>query len=112
MVLLIGVLASAGCQGDVPVSRELGAQCETNAECASRCLPSPDWPSGFCTRDCASDADCAVDAICVDTDDGDVCLFACNESRDCEFLGGEEPALWQCRDFGMTEARLACAGAM
>ncbi|MCB9571282.1 MAG: hypothetical protein H6709_04250 [Kofleriaceae bacterium] len=93
--LLLGLvaasLAAAGCGGS-DVSREVGARCDVSAECDDRCLmPGGDWPGGFCTLSCDSDADCPSDARCVD-DEGGVCLFECALPADCGFLG----AGWTC----------------
>lgn len=90
---------AAGCVKDDNISRDFGATCSSNADCTQRCLPAPDWPGGFCTRDCTGDGDCQSDAVCVDTSDGDVCLFSCNDDRDCDFLDGEG-ADWGCVDVG------------
>lgn len=75
-----------GCQSS-DVSREVGARCDTNAECNEKCLaPGGDWPGGFCTVLCDSDADCPDDTRCIEQDGG-VCAFGCATDPNCAFLG-------------------------
>lgn len=77
----------------------IGDPCSSHDECFSRCLTdndSPsDYPGGFCSVPCASDADCPPDAACIDKDGG-VCLFTCGPHGDfdCAFLGSG----WRCND--------------
>jgi hypothetical protein len=85
------VLALGSCRVSSDVSRELGARCDGHDECNERCLSSAEFPGGFCSLACDSDDDCPGDAACVDIDQG-VCLYACADSSECEFLG----AGWQC----------------
>lgn len=86
-LLLLLALASA-CQ-DSDVSRALGARCDRSAECEDRCLaPSEDWPGGFCTLTCDTDADCPNDAACIDESSSGVCAFTCVGDTGCVFLGG------------------------
>lgn len=85
------LLVLAGCQSS-DVSRTLGARCATSSECNDRCLPpGADYPDGFCTATCTTSRDCPSDANCVDLEGG-VCLFTCNFTEDCAFLG----AGWAC----------------
>lgn len=64
----------------------IGDPCATNGDCLERCLTDPgDFPGGFCTVSCASDADCPADTTCADKAGG-VCLFSC-PAFDCAFLG-------------------------
>jgi hypothetical protein len=80
-------LALVACQSE-PVSRTLGARCDLSSECEQRCLaPSGDWPGGFCTIACDTDANCPSGARCIG-DIGGVCAFACTTNADCEFLVG------------------------
>ena len=73
------------------VSRELGARCEDSDECDDRCLTGTQFPDGMCTTTCDTSGDCPSAADCADLAGG-VCLFACHDDADCEFLG----AGWRC----------------
>ena len=83
-VLVLGLLAA--CESS-DVSREVGARCDTNADCDQKCeVPSSDWPDGFCTELCDSDANCPDGTVCID-EDGGICAFTCAADPDCTFLG-------------------------
>jgi hypothetical protein len=99
-VVLAVVLALWGCKKSDGISRELGASCDSHADCADTCLPEPRWPGGFCSLDCVETSSCPVGSDCVTTGDGKVCLFLCFDDRDCAFLeaAGELRAEWSCRD--------------
>jgi hypothetical protein len=84
-VRILLVLALVACQSS-DVSRKLGARCDTNSECAQTCLSGGDWPGGFCSISCDTDANCPSDARCID-ENGGVCAFACAADPDCTFLG-------------------------
>lgn len=92
MVATALALAASACDR-AEVSRELGARCDHSDECDDRCLAPADYPGGFCTVSCDSDADCPGDARCAD-DEGGVCLFTCRPdvAGACDFLGAE----WEC----------------
>jgi len=91
--LLAALVLSVGCGGS-GVSREIGARCDSANDCDDRCLPpSNDYPGGLCTLDCQSSNECPDDARCVDKESG-VCLFTCNFTVDCEFLGAQ----WECKE--------------
>ncbi len=79
------LLALVACQSSA-VSRKLGARCDVNSDCAQTCLASGDWPGGFCTTSCDSDANCESDAACID-ENGGVCAFGCSTDANCAFLG-------------------------
>ena len=80
------VVLLAACQSS-DVSRDVGAECTSNAECNDKCeAPSADWPNGFCTVLCDSDADCDNGTRCID-EDGGICAFTCGANPDCVFLG-------------------------
>ncbi|MEO8550647.1 MAG: hypothetical protein ABI678_11760 [Kofleriaceae bacterium] len=84
---LVAILLALGACQSSDVSREVGARCDTNAECDQKCLaPDGDWPGGFCTVLCDSDAECPEDTRCIEQDGG-VCAFGCATDVDCAFLG-------------------------
>ena len=87
MLRVIACLAFlVACQSE-DVSRRIGARCDTTTECDQKCLaPGGDWPGGFCTVACTSDADCGDGYRCV-AEDGGVCTFSCMADPDCTFLG-------------------------
>jgi len=104
-IMLLGACADGG-----GVSREIGARCEFARECDDRCLtPTADYPDGLCTLDCQSDRECPDDARCVDKEGG-VCLFSCNFTADCTFLGPS----WDCKELNgrqdMTAKVKVCIG--
>ena len=89
----------AGCGSGADVTREVGARCDTAAECDDRCLPpSAQAPGGFCSTTCADAGDCPGDTTCVDRDAG-ICLFTCFADADCRFLGEG----WGCRELRRAE---------
>jgi hypothetical protein len=96
-VLALGVLLGGACKKTDGISRDLGAACDSHADCTDRCLPEPRWPGGFCSLDCADTDDCPVGSDCVNTSDGDICLFLCFDDRDCDFLESEVNDGWGCR---------------
>ena len=86
ILLWLALACAVGCQSS-DVSRRLGASCTKNSDCDSRCMPpSNDWPGGFCTIACDSDAACGDNAHCIN-ESGGVCAFACATNGDCTFLG-------------------------
>jgi len=110
MRALILLALLVGACGDDHVSRTLGARCDRPDDCADRCLaPSADYPGGLCTVDCFSSGDCPDGAQCIESEGG-VCLYACREPRDCEFLG---PG-WSCKAEPLrsdqTQQVLVCRG--
>jgi hypothetical protein len=92
-------VASASCHADGPVSRAVGARCDSSSECDDRCLPEgAGYPGGFCTLICNTSSECPSDAPCVDREGG-VCLFECATDANCEFLGDG----YQCKDEQLRE---------
>lgn len=73
----------AGCESS-DVSRDVGARCTANAQCNAECLE--EFPGGFCSVPCDTDADCPDRTLCIATDGG-VCVFGCGSDPDCTFLG-------------------------
>ncbi len=98
LLLALGLAGAGGCKDRDAATRAIGAPCEDDVACEERCLPAVRWPSGFCSIDCASRAECPAATDCIATEvDGTVCLFACFDDRDCAFLddlGGE----WSCQE--------------
>ena len=91
--MVIALVLAAACGGD-GVSREIGARCDSARDCDDRCLPpSGDFPDGLCTLDCQNPDECPLDTTCIDKESG-VCLFTCNFTADCGFLG---PG-WDCKE--------------
>lgn len=86
-LVILGILISAlgACQSS-DVSRQIGARCDTNADCDVKCLMPGDWPGGFCTILCDSDANCPENTRCID-EQGGVCAFTCEGDPGCTFLG-------------------------
>ncbi|MEO6776502.1 MAG: hypothetical protein ABI467_26390 [Kofleriaceae bacterium] len=83
--MLVWILVAA-CQSS-DVSRQVGARCDTNADCDVKCLaPDGAWPGGFCTVLCDSDANCPADTRCIE-DQGGICAFTCAGDPGCTFLG-------------------------
>jgi len=90
IIAIIGA-ALAACQSS-NVSRDLGARCDTRAECNELCAGGSAYPGGFCTVFCATRSDCPSGATCADREGG-ICLFECASNTDCAFLGGG----WECK---------------
>ncbi len=101
--LAMAVVLMLGCSTS-DVSRSLGARCESERECDELCLMGNNFPDGFCSVTCESDADCPDDARCV-RGQGGRCLFRCNDDDDCQFLGDE----WDCENESNASGRV-CRG--
>jgi hypothetical protein len=87
------VLAACAGHGAGSIDEVVGAGCSVDSQCADRCYTgNADFPGGFCSRPCTSDADCPGDTVCA-TKAGGVCLFVC-PPFDCAELG---PG-WHCSD--------------
>lgn len=91
LVLAFALAACAGHSGG-SVDQVIGAGCARDGDCANRCYTGPDFPGGFCSQSCTTDADCPADSVCVGQTGG-VCLFTC-PPMDCGRLGGG----WHCSD--------------
>ena len=92
-ILLLTLLVACAGHGSGSIDEVIGAACASDRDCANRCYTDPqDFPGGFCSRSCTSDADCPSDTVCA-TKAGGVCLFTC-PPMDCTTLG----AHWHCSD--------------
>lgn len=86
-IVALALALLPACQSS-DVSRGVGARCDRSSECDEQCLgPSNEWPGGFCTISCDSDASCPDDASCIDEGGGTVCAFTCASDPGCTFLG-------------------------
>ena len=83
-------LAACGGHGGGGIDQTIGATCTNNGQCNHTCFTGGNFPAGFCSIGCASDADCPSDTYCT-TPSGGVCLFIC-PPFDCSRLG----AGWGC----------------
>jgi hypothetical protein len=107
-LLVVCLLFAAACKDDDDLTPELGSPCSQSDECASLCLgPSATAPGGLCTRRCATHDDCPATAVCATAVEMGVCLFACRDDRDCEFLESTADSRWTCQATGSV---LACLG--
>lgn len=77
LVVSVVALLLSGCVSD----RNVGGECESDSDCAERCLST--FPRGMCTLSCRSDEDCPGETVCADTEGG-VCLFPCSSGQDCQ----------------------------
>lgn len=64
----------------------VGAPCDADRQCESRCAKGSHYPGGMCTLSCRDDRDCPPGTACVD-DHGGVCALTCSAHRDCDFMG-------------------------
>ncbi|MCA9546313.1 MAG: PPC domain-containing protein, partial [Myxococcales bacterium] len=62
----------------------VGAGCFDLTDCAGsfECLAGPDVPGGYCTRQCAGNAECGA-GVCAQFDDGRYCGLPCQGNNDC-----------------------------
>lgn len=91
--LLLALLVGCTGHSSGSIDQVVGAACAADRDCANRCfLDSQDFPGGFCSNACTSDADCPGDTVCVGQAGG-VCLFTC-PPMDCNSLGPR----WHCSD--------------
>jgi hypothetical protein len=93
VVMLLAVVALAPSACHERTDRTIGDPCADDRDCRTACYPdSNEFPDGFCSRPCNSDADCPSDSACVDAAGG-MCLFVCPEFN-CDYLGSS----WHCAD--------------
>lgn len=65
----------------------VGAACDADRQCDSRCVKGKNYPGGMCTVSCRDDRDCPGGTACVG-DHGGICALTCGVHRDCDFMGG------------------------
>ena len=85
LALVAGLVAVVGCSS-YDVSRTIGARCSLDVQCDERCLSTGEWPGGFCTTSCDTNANCAEGSTCI-AEQGGVCVLPCAIDADCHFLG-------------------------
>jgi hypothetical protein len=68
-----GGVTGAECMDDMP--------CGMNALGPGYCIL--EFPMGYCSADCNTDADCGAGGSCLRVDGGGVCLKTCNEATPC-----------------------------
>ncbi len=92
LAFCIAVLAACG-HNNGSIDTTIGAACTSNSHCDHTCYMGGDFPGGFCSEPCTSNAQCSSDAVCADNGPGPegVCVFAC-PPFDCTRLG----ANWGC----------------
>lgn len=63
----------------------IGSACREGADCQGDvCLPSDEYPGGYCSRTDCSERGCGEEAYCVDIGDGSMrCLDECRAHSDC-----------------------------
>lgn len=88
-LLALAFAAAIGCGGSSagPTSRAVGGACASNSDCDSTCLVNQTFPSGYCTKNCSSDGDCASGSQCVKDDFGNICEVLCSTVSSCTEFG-------------------------
>ncbi|MCA9562621.1 MAG: hypothetical protein KC561_03985 [Myxococcales bacterium] len=81
----IGDAASSEVTEVLEALGETGEACDGPGDCLSgSCLISEDFGEGYCTTlACSSDADCAGDELCLDSDFGSFCAAGCESNLGC-----------------------------
>ncbi len=78
LLALATPLTLGACEEGAQVITGLGKPCTSSAECDGGQICLMDFPDGYCSVDCGSNADCDSDQ-CVN----DVCLASCADDGDC-----------------------------
>lgn len=86
LALLLAVTVAACGDDDDENFGDVGAPCESSAECRGRCARGGDFPGGMCTYECARDEDCPRGTACVSREGG-ICAVICERHSDCEGFG-------------------------
>ena len=90
IVLLFTLMFAAACGSAAgPSSRAVGGACAANSDCDQTCLTNQTFPSGYCTRNCTSDGDCASGSQCVKDDFGQICEVLCSTVSSCTVFGAK-----------------------
>lgn len=86
--LLGAILLAMGCGGGVgPGGALVGGTCNSDRECARRCITGDDnYPGGYCTVSCNNDNDCPGGTVCI-VDNGGMCAVTCRVNADCAGFG-------------------------
>jgi hypothetical protein len=92
---LVVLFALSGCTGtgNNPPTQNLsiGAPCGSSAECGDAPPFACDVTrtGGYCTRPCATNFDCPIEAVCAPVPGaGSVCVKKCDTGNDCRFGEG------------------------
>src|SRR5690242_16569662 len=86
-VVLLACLGACGGIDVGPQSRQVGAACAADGDCAQRCLVNDrHFPRGMCTLPCARSSDCPAGSVCLAEESG-VCVAACSVDADCAAFG-------------------------
>lgn len=75
-----------GPRGVGPGGLLVGAACDSDRQCDSRCVKGKHYPGGMCTVSCRDDRDCPGGTACID-ESGGICALACGGNGDCDFMG-------------------------
>ena len=78
LVALVALTSLGACEKGAQVTTGLGKACGTTAQCEVGLDCETTFPGGYCTADCASNADCDS-GLCVN----DTCLAECGDEGDC-----------------------------
>jgi hypothetical protein len=65
----------------------VGSTCMSDRDCPGFCLlGNSDYPGGYCTVRCSSDAQCPGGTNCID-ESGGICVASCRDSSECGRFG-------------------------
>ncbi len=78
LLALTALLTFGACEKGAVVYTGMGKPCTSAADCDGGQICVTDFPAGYCSTDCANDADCAA-GTCVN----DLCLAVCHNDGDC-----------------------------
>ncbi len=78
LIGLAALFALGACEKGAEVTTGLGKACDSAAACEGEMICLTDFPEGYCSNDCDSDADCDMGTCILDT-----CLASCGDDGDC-----------------------------